>query len=308
MKIVTSGSAYLDIDAYACCIAYAELLNQQGVEACAVSSAPFNASICSTVLSWNGALARHEPGPNDTFVLVDVSDPRHFDPIVVMDRVVEIIDHHPGFELHWAQRLGAKADIRSIGAAATQVFERWEASGLLPRISQQSAALLATAILDNTLNFNSAISTPGDADAYRVLATLAQLPGDWPAQYFLECQSSIESALTDALKADCKRLQVSRLPKVFAQLTVWDANGLLMRYHHTLIAWLKAQGGDSLVNLIGIVDGKSYFLADTQRSKDKLSRLISLCWEEDVAVVEPSLLRKELLALSRSADRQCPGG
>ncbi len=56
MKVVTSGAAYLDIDAYACCIAYAELLNHQGVEARAVSSAPLNASIPGTVLGWQSAL------------------------------------------------------------------------------------------------------------------------------------------------------------------------------------------------------------------------------------------------------------
>lgn len=56
MRVVTSGSAYLDIDAYACCIAYAELLNRQGIEARAVSSAPLNFSICKSVLDWNAAL------------------------------------------------------------------------------------------------------------------------------------------------------------------------------------------------------------------------------------------------------------
>ena len=42
MKIVTSGSAYLDIDAYAGCIACAELLNVLGEPAKALSSATAN--------------------------------------------------------------------------------------------------------------------------------------------------------------------------------------------------------------------------------------------------------------------------
>ncbi|WP_433590160.1 hypothetical protein [Pseudomonas koreensis] len=29
MNIITSGASYLDIDAYACCIAYAELLRKE---------------------------------------------------------------------------------------------------------------------------------------------------------------------------------------------------------------------------------------------------------------------------------------
>ena len=69
MKVVTSGSAYLDIDAYACCIAYAELLNLQGVDARAVSSAPLNASISKTVLGWQSSLDDYLPRAGDEFVL-----------------------------------------------------------------------------------------------------------------------------------------------------------------------------------------------------------------------------------------------
>ena len=39
MKIVTAGSRYIDIDAYAGCIAYANLLNLKGIQAKAVSTA-----------------------------------------------------------------------------------------------------------------------------------------------------------------------------------------------------------------------------------------------------------------------------
>ena len=60
MKIVTSGSAYLDIDAYAGCIACAELLNVLGEPAKALSSAPLNDSICASLR----ALARGERPPN----------------------------------------------------------------------------------------------------------------------------------------------------------------------------------------------------------------------------------------------------
>ncbi len=56
IKVITSGSAYLDIDAYACCIAYAELLNLQGIPARAGSSAKPNASVSKTVLGWGTVL------------------------------------------------------------------------------------------------------------------------------------------------------------------------------------------------------------------------------------------------------------
>ncbi|MGB3124874.1 MAG: DHH family protein [Pseudomonas sp.] len=302
MRVVTSGSAYLDIDAYACCIAYAELLNRQGVPACAASSAAPNFSLPATVLGWHARLDDHSPSPGDEFVLVDVSDYHHVDARVVLDQVVEVLDHHPGFEQFWAQRLGPAADIRPIGAAATLVFLRWEAAGLLSMISQASAALLATAILDNTLNFTGQMTTAQDWRAYAVLAPLANLAADWPGVYFAECQTAIESDLAGALAADTKRMAASsNLPQVFAQMTVWDAEGLVQRHQPAIVRWLAEQGETWVLNAISIREGKSYLLAGGLASQARLSRLLSMDWRDGMAVLEPSLQRKEIVTLGLGA-------
>ncbi|RBC04333.1 DHH family protein [Pseudomonas sp. MWU12-2115] len=298
MKIITSGASYLDIDAYACCIAYAELLNLQGSPARAVSSATPNSSVSPTVLSWGAAFQRYTPQANDEFVLVDVSDYHHFDPLVVLDQVVEVIDHHPGYEPYWAERLGSAADIRPIGAAATLVFQRWQAAGLLSRISEQSAKLLATAILDNTLNLTGQMTSEADIEAYEALMQRANLPANWPEQYFLECQAAIEADLQTALAADLKRFKPdSNLPQVFAQMTVWDADALLHKHRNEIGGWMVGQGDDWLLNVISIRDGKSCLLAEPLLSQQKLDRLLPLQWQAGMAVVKPSMLRKELLKL-----------
>ncbi|MFJ3008404.1 bifunctional oligoribonuclease/PAP phosphatase NrnA [Pseudomonas fluorescens] len=298
MKIITSGASYLDIDAYACCIAYAELLNLQGSPARAVSSAKPNSSLSPTVLSWGAAFQRYTPQANDEFVLVDVSDYHHFDPLVVLDQVVEVIDHHPGYEPYWAERLGSAADIRPIGAAATLVFQRWQAAGLLSRISEQSAKLLATAILDNTLNLTGQMTSEADIEAYEALMQRANLPANWPEQYFLECQAAIEADLQTALAADLKRFKPdSNLPQVFAQMTVWDADALLHKHRNEIGGWMVGQGDDWLLNVISIRDGKSCLLAEPLLSQQKLDRLLPLQWQAGMALVKPSMLRKELLKL-----------
>ncbi|MBK5344541.1 DHH family phosphoesterase [Pseudomonas sp. TH49] len=298
MKIITSGASYLDIDAYACCIAYAELLNLQGSPARAGSSAKPNSSVSPTVLSWGAAFQRYTPQANDEFVLVDVSDYHHFDPLVVLDQVVEVIDHHPGYEPYWAERLGSAADIRPIGAAATLVFQRWQAAGLLSRISEQSAKLLATAILDNTLNLTGQMTSEADIEAYEALMQRANLPANWPERYFLECQAAIEADLQTALAADQKRFKPdSNLPQVFAQMTVWDADALLHKHRNEIGGWMVGQGDDWLLNVISIRDGKSCLLAEPLLSQQKLDRLLPLQWQAGMALVKPSMLRKELLKL-----------
>jgi inorganic pyrophosphatase/manganese-dependent inorganic pyrophosphatase len=305
MRVVTAGSAYLDIDAYACCIAYAELLNRQGIDARAVSSAPLNFSIPQSVRGWSVSLDAYRLETEDEFVLVDVSDYHHFDPIVVLDQVREVIDHHPGFETYWTHKLGAAADIQSIGAAATQVFQRWESAGLLTQISQQSAALLATAILDNTLNFTGQMTTPLDRRAYEVLALRAGLAADWPQHYFSECQAAIEADLLDALAADMKQMTATRnLPLAVAQMTVWDAGALIQRHRPVIEQWLATHGDDWLLNAISIRECKSYWLAGPLLSQHKLSLLLSLDWQGALAVSPRAMQRKELVKLALAASNE----
>ena len=37
-----------------------------------------------------------------------MSDPAYFDKVVDVEKVDEVIDHHPGFEQHWQDRIGDK--------------------------------------------------------------------------------------------------------------------------------------------------------------------------------------------------------
>ena len=104
MKIVTSGSRYIDIDAYASCIAYTNLLNLKGIEAKAVSTAKINESITPNLLKLNSVLEEYEKDENDEFIIIDVSNKNYFDNIVVEDKIIEVIDHHVGCEEYWKNK------------------------------------------------------------------------------------------------------------------------------------------------------------------------------------------------------------
>lgn len=296
MIIVTAGAAYLDIDAYAGCIAYAELLNLSGRPARALSSAPLNESIPAHFRQQLKGLDRHVPEGADQFVLVDISNHLHLDPLVDLARVIEVIDHHPGFEAFWDERLGKYADIRPIGAACTQVFERWRDSGLLPRISRDSAQLLAAGILDNTLNFTDQGCTAADREAYAALAAHAGLGPQWPDEYFQQCQQQIEAQLAQALLKDLKVLEASsNLPRRFAQLTLWNGEDLLARQRSLIEQVLGQWGDDWLLNLISLSEGKSYLLTGSPGSAHKLERLLECRALDGVHCLARPILRKELL-------------
>ena len=71
MYIITSGIKYIDIDAYASIIAYANLLNLKGIPAKAVSTSKLNESITSSLLNLDIGLDSYSKSDSDCFILAN---------------------------------------------------------------------------------------------------------------------------------------------------------------------------------------------------------------------------------------------
>lgn len=298
MKIVTAGARYADIDAYAGCAAYAELLQKQGHAARAVIEAVPNQSIPTIVRDWPTDIATtYTPSDQDTFILVDVSEPVFFEKFVNPERIEEVIDHHPGLETYWQERIGNGAIIEHVGAACTQIFEKWEQAGLLSQMSETSARLLMCGILDNTLNFGAKITTERDQHAYDELSKIANLPEDWPAQYFDACQAEITANLVQAIKDDTKTMSGF---KTFAdsievgQLTIWDGHEVATDSFETFKEVLRINQSPWFANIISIKDGKSYFVTDDPAVQVWLAKLLAVQFTGNIAGADRMWLRKEI--------------
>lgn len=297
MKIVTAGSRYLDIDAYAGIIAYTELLQKQDIPAKAVSTAQPNESVPKTVRSWSVELSsEYAPSSEDTFTLIDISTPNHFDTFVELERIDAVIDHHPGFEEYWQEKIGDGAHIETVGAACTQVYEFWKAAGLVHEMSETSARLLMCGILDNTLNFGAKITTERDHDAYDELMKYANLPSNWPAQYFGEIQRAIEASPVQAIHKDTKIVQFSshEAPIHVGQFAVWDAAKLLKKDQVELLKAFE-QYDEWFMNIISISEKRSYILCTDTILKGWLSKLLGVTFQRNVAVSDRLWLRKEII-------------
>jgi inorganic pyrophosphatase/exopolyphosphatase len=298
MKVITAGSAYLDIDAYAGIIAYAELLQKQGFPAQAVSTAAPNESVTKSVRSWPVSLkTEYEPRPDDTFTLIDISTPEYFDTFVDHDRIDAVIDHHPGYETYWQEKIGDGTNIEPIGAACTQVYEYWKRAGLVDEMSETSACLLVCGILDNTLNFGAKINTNRDEGAYEDLMRIANLPSDWPAQYFGECQEAIDKDPVQAIQKDTKTVQFpGRENNVrVGQFAVWDATEVLGKFQANLLKHFEAQDTPWFINIISIGERKSYFLSSDPEMQQWLAELLNVTFDGSIAVADRLWLRKEII-------------
>lgn len=301
MKVVTSGYPYIDIDAYACSIAYAELLNLLEEDAVAASSATWNESITKSIRNWLVSFQTdYKPNDDDDFILVDVSDPKHFDKFVDENMVTEVIDHHPGLEKYWKKLIGSNAIIEFVGAACTLVYEKWLQAGLFEKMSETSARLLIAGILDNTLNFGAHVTTDRDIVAYKDLLRHANLPSNWTTLYFSECQETILEDVSKSIRNDTKMLDFNSLSSTiaFGQLVVWDAKEVIDKHLDTIAKVMKEMKAEWFVNIISVNEGKSYFLADGEEVKKWAENLLSVRFSKSIAHANRLWLRKEVIKQS----------
>ena len=299
MILVTSGSKYIDIDAYAGIIAYSNLLRLKGIQSKAVSTAKLNESITSSLLELNTKLDKYEEKEDNEFIIIDVSNKDYFDDIVQENRIVEVIDHHTGFEEYWKNKLGEKSKIEFIGSVATLIVEDYEKENLLEKMSEDIAILLMSAILDNTLNFQAKVTNERDRIAYTKLQNIANIEENYAEKYFLECQQNIERDLRMAIENDTKVEKIcDLLPTVFGQLTLWN-KGFILANKKIVYETLNHINKEWMMNLISLEDAKSYIIAEDTKVKEGLERLFNKSFEDDILELENVCLRKEIIKKAR---------
>lgn len=296
--VVTAGSSYLDIDAYACAVALSELLNLKGERAIAYSDAPCNYSVCDFLIRENqihNTLPFYLTKSSLEYIIVDVSDPRYLSDSVPLERVVGVYDHHTGYEAYWRSRLGGNARIEFIGAAATLIWQEWVKAGMEERMSRSTALLLIAAILDNTLDLTSEIVTPADREAFEALCKSQGIGDSWRAYYFSTVQDSVEDDLKNAILNDVKIIHDHPvLPKSFAQLCVWDSQRILGRLDE-IRSWFEPYTENWMMNIIDISRRKSCFVCDDVIRQNELSKIFGVSFQNGVAVSEKAFLRKEII-------------
>ncbi len=298
MVVLTVGKTYIDIDGYASCIAYRELLHMLGVEAKFVSHAVLNYSITKSLLSLPYKIDDYCVDNTDQFIIVDFSNIDFFPDFLDEDRIIEVIDHHFGYEQYWHDKLGDMAVIEPIGAVATVVVEKYESNKMLDKIDKEVAKLLMSAILDNTLHFTANITSDRDKIAYEKLQKITG-ESDYDNTYYSECQKSIESNLRDSIVNDLKRIGDNKyLPVFFGQLTIWDIVGILDKIDEIKKIMFEL-GSKWMLNIICLKDNVSNILCSDDEVRNNIKELLGGSINGEFVVVMPAKLRKEILNIAK---------
>lgn len=297
MIVVTSGQQYTDIDALACAVAYAELLRFEGKKADAILPGPLNHSVSPTVRSWDFSFSSEGAAEGDQYVIVDVSNPASFARFVKKENIIEIFDHHYGFEEEWQRALGENCHIETIGACATLIWEEINRRGYAFACSKFSARLLLTAIISNTLNFGAHITNERDRKAYGQLQAIADLPLDWTSNYFSEQEQFVLENVSAAIQGDTKIITIPGFEEevVVGQMELWDSGAFLNAHINTIKETLEDYGCPQwIMSLPSVGEGKTYFYTESRALQSLFGEILKISFKKNLAVASELWLRKEI--------------
>ena len=297
--VITSGRKYVDIDAYASMIAYRELLKATSdANVIASTTATPNQSVPPLILDLKYSLDDLTRDENCKYILLDVSNPDFFDTQVTADKIVEIIDHHTGFEQHWASYPNIKTQIEFIGSICTLIYEKIIESGHTEILDTDMCKLLIAGILDNTLNLKSSITTDRDRVAYNELLKLGNVSEDFYKEYFSACESGVMKDFEKAIRDDLKVEKAGVLPEVIGQMIVLN----LDNFDHEKMNEFFADYPEWMMNVILLEEGKSYIYFGGDGVKQRLEHLFDKkCENDELLVLDKFLLRKQIMKKAREA-------
>jgi inorganic pyrophosphatase/exopolyphosphatase len=295
--IVTSGELFTDIDAYACAIAYAELLRLEGKNAEVVLPGVLNNSITPTVRSWNITYSLRPSFKEYKSIIVDVSEPAHVAKCAIPDSILEVYDHRHGFEDIWREKLGKDSHIEKVGACTTLIWEEFKKRGFSNKISKYSANLLLIGTVSNTLDFKAQVTTPRDKDASIELQKYSDLPLNWKETYFEEQNESMLKDPVNAIKMDTKILQIPGLgfSITMGQMELWDSKHFIKNHTNDIRSALEDFGTeDWFMSAPSISEGKNYFYCESERTKALLRRIFLAEFKGNFGETDILWLRKEI--------------
>lgn len=188
--------------------------------------------------------------------------------------------------------------IEYIGAASTLIWEEYNKRDFAEGISQESAMLLAHAIISNTANFRSNTTTPRDRIALQELEKIAALEDNWQVAYFQEQQEYIRENIAESIRLDTKICDFPILsgPCAFGQIEIWNTSSFLRGLD--LDAIFSGIGFKNWIfNLMDIASGKTVIVSNKTELLSVLSNKLGLPIIGNAIPLETVIFRKEIVAL-----------
>jgi manganese-dependent inorganic pyrophosphatase len=214
-----------DLDGIACIFAYTEFLRKNNKDVTAVICGSYHREAKFVFNSFN--IQEFEYTENlinesHEIILVDTSNLYSISDKIKPEKVVEIIDHRI---IHEANRFpNAKVQIELVGSAATLIAEKFFNNKII--ISQESATLLFSAIVSNTINFQANVTTSRDYKMANWLQTNFSLPNNYIHNMFRN-KSQINKGLKEIIIEDFATFHFYNYRIGIAQLEIIEVDAFI---------------------------------------------------------------------------------
>jgi len=299
-RIIVTGYSSPDLDATACAIAYTEFLQKKGTNAVvALFGIPHReAQFVFKTFHINPPVnAERILTKEDKIILVDSSDLRGISNKINPRQVIELIDHR---KINEADRFPhAKAHIEFVGSCATLIAEKFFNENR--EISNTSAALLYSAIISNTVNFQANVTTDRDRKMCDWLKQYFVLPKNYIYDMFA-AKSSFNKPLNDVFTDDFATYTFNGKHIGIAQLEIIESDNFVKKNKKEIEEILMQVKKEKQLNLIflTLIDVEKVtntFIIVDPTSQELLEKALQVTFHEDIALKKGIMMRKTIVPL-----------
>lgn len=298
-KILITSYKNPDLDGTASAFAYSELLNKQGRDAVAgIFGNPHREAqfvLNKYSIKINKVDVLNEENVN--IILVDNSDLEVLPNSTKPEQVIEIIDHR---KINDSENFpNAKVQVELVGACATLIAEKFKQNNVV--ISKESAILLYSAIVSNTINFQGNVTTSRDKDMADWLLKQIELPTGFIHEMFIS-KSNFTKPLKDILIEDFKAFQINNNKVGIAQLEIVNTGDYvknnLAEIKNILFEIKQQQTLDYIfLNCIDLEGQGNTFVALNENDENLLNKALNVKFINSVAKGDHIFMRKEIVPL-----------
>ena len=229
-KTLIFGHKNPDTDTICSAIAYAYLKTKLGANVEAISLGELNNETIYALRFFNVPFPRITNTVSvevSSVILVDHNEPQQSAIDIDNVQVVEVIDHHRIHNFQTKHPLYYRAE--PVGSTATILNKLFEEHDV--EISSPIAGLLLSAIISDTLLFNSPTCTEQDRKAARKLSLIANVDTRDYGLKLLKAGADLSSkTIVDLITLDAKQFQLGDLKVEIAQVNAVDVDEVFTKH------------------------------------------------------------------------------
>ncbi|TVY10931.1 manganese-dependent inorganic pyrophosphatase [Paenibacillus cremeus] len=228
-KTLIFGHKNPDTDSICSALAYADLKAKLGVNVEAVRLGSVNGETQYALDQFKAAAPRLvETVANEAsqVILVDHNERQQSASDIEKVRVTEVIDHHRIANFETSHPLYYRAE--PVGCTATILNKLFKENNVA--VAPQTAGLMLSAIISDSLLFKSPTCTPEDVAAARELAEIAGVNAEEYGLAMLKAGADLsDKTIAQLISLDAKEFQMGSYKVEIAQVNAVDTNDVISR-------------------------------------------------------------------------------